>query len=103
MKSRPISEKSLMRRLGVFRHVGNMESRNGYGEAPNQFLLTFSNGELFQSYRSYVAAYIKGTLYINEYYHDCSKTTMLYCKRFTGLTASERRKGIQEGKIKTFR
>lgn len=103
MKRKPIDEDSLFKKLGKFESAENMDSKNNCGKAPNQFILRFRNGELFKSYRTHIAAYVKGQLYVNLLYHDISNTTMLYCKRFTGLTAEQRRRGIKEGTIKTFR
>ena len=101
MKNKPIKKSTLFRKLGAFRSVCNLESRNGYGYAPNQFEITFDKGSVFQSYATVIAFWINGQLYLSKY-HDCSNTTCLYCKRWTRLTTQERKKGIANGTIKTF-
>ena len=102
MKSRPIKTSTLFRKLGQFVSVRNMDSVGSYGQVENQFILNFKNGDVFQSYGATVAAYVNGQLYVNEYYHDYSRTTMKYCKQYTGRSVDERRRLIQKGVIKTF-
>lgn len=89
--------------LGKFQYQFCMDSIKGSGrKVANQVELVFDNGRLFQSYGCNVAARIDGKLYVDEYYHGYSNTTMAYCKQFTGLTVDQRRKGIENGTIKTF-
>lgn len=102
MKKKPIKKSTLFKKLGSFRNVWNMDSNNGYGCVENQFEIGFDNGRVFQSYNTVIAAWIYGQLYLNEYYHDYSNTTMKYCKHFTGMTAQQRRDGIKNGTIRTF-
>lgn len=91
-----ISKKELMSKLGAFVRVENAPSRNGYGSAPNQFILTFENGEVFQSYRSMVGIYMNGKYYFTQK-HDCSNTTCGHVKRWCNMTAQERRNALQCG------
>lgn len=93
-----VNYSSLKSMLGNFVSVENLPSRNGCGKAPNQFLVKYENGNIFQSYDSVIGAKINGTLYLNNK-HDYSNTTCGYCKRWTGLTAQERRKGLKDGTI----
>lgn len=96
MKS--ITKRELMGKLGEFIRVENAESRNGCGSAPNQFIIQYQNGEVFQSYHSLVGARIGGQLYFSGY-HDYSNTTSGHCKRWCGFTAPERRKGLETGQF----
>lgn len=85
------------KKLGAFIRVENAPSRNGYGSAPNQFVLHYKNGEVFQSYDSICGIMIDGEgLYFTEY-HDYSNTTSGYVGRWSGFNTAERRKGIAEG------
>lgn len=89
-----ITKKELMAMLGDFVSVENTEARCGYGEARNQFEIRFENGRVFQSYKSLIAANIKGQLYLSNK-HDYSNTTCLHTKKWTRLTAEERRRGLE--------
>ena len=99
----PISIKQLKSKLGNFISVENATSRNGMNTAPNQFILQYDNGSLFQSYKTPVAAYVNGELYINVKSHAYSTTTNRFVKQYTELSKSEREKGIADGSIKTFK
>ena len=94
-----IKKSDIMLALGSFVSVKNMPSRNGYGTAPNQFLLTFENGTVFQSYDSVIGVKIRGdrTLYLTGY-HDYSNTTSGYCGRWCGHNCAERRKMLEDGR-----
>lgn len=94
MKTISISE--LRKKLGGFESVKNAPSRNGENTAPNQFIISFENGRVFQSYSSLVAAKIDGQLYLGED-HDYSVTTSRFLKEWTGMTAKERRDGLAKG------
>ena len=102
MRNKPIKKSSLFRILGPFECVRNMDSIGRYSQVENQFILDFKNGRIYQSYNAIVAAFVKGKLYVNEFYHDYSNVTMKYCKAFTGMTAQQRRDGIKNGTIRTF-
>lgn len=97
-----ISYKELTKKLGSFISIENAPSKNGENEAPNQFIYQFDNGSMLQSYKTPVAAWVNGTLYLNEPYHACSTTTNRFVKQYTNLSKSEREKGIADGSIKTF-
>ena len=90
-----ITKKALMAKLGNFVSVENTESRNGYGQAPNQFEIRFENGRVFQSYQSLVAANIHGQLYFSGY-HDYSNTTSRHCGQWCGYSTKERRDGLEK-------
>lgn len=93
-----IKKSEIMSALGSFVSVRNTESRNGYGTAPNQFLLKFENGTVFQSYDSLIGVRIYGDskLYLTNN-HDCSNTTSGYCGRWCGRKCAERRKMLKDG------
>ena len=94
MKARTL--KSLQRELGKFVSVSNMEGRSG--KVPNQFIIKYENGTIFQSYESIIAVKCKG-LYLTDK-HDYSVTTSKYCLQFTNYTTKERKKGLEEGTIR---
>ena len=94
MKTISISE--LRKKLGGFKSVKNAPSRNGENTAPNQFIITFEHGRVFQSYSSLVAAKIDGQLYLGED-HDYSNTTCRFVKDWTNTTAQQRRDGLAKG------
>jgi hypothetical protein len=89
-----ITKSELMAKLGNFRSVKNAPSRNGENQAPNQFIISFENGRVFQSYSSLVAAKIDGQLYLGKD-HDYSVTTSRFLKEWTDYNAKERRRGLQ--------
>lgn len=93
-----ISKSKVMKMLGGFVSVENAPSRNGYNAAPNQFILTFENGKVFQSYRSLVGVKIGRGLFLTSK-HDYSNTTSGYCGRWCGMNCTERRKGLKDGSI----
>lgn len=93
-----ISRNELTSLLGNFRSVENAPSRNGENTAPNQFIIHFEHGEVFQSYRSLIGARINGRLYLTDR-HDYSVTTGRFCGAWCGLNAKERRKGLADGTI----
>lgn len=93
-----ITRKDLSAKLGAFVSVKNGASRNGYNQAPNQFIIKFAGGEVFQSYQSLIGAYIDGRYYFTRN-HDYSSTTCLHTKKWCGMTAEERRKGLADGRF----
>ena len=88
--------KSLQRELGKFVSVSNMDGQSG--KVPNQFIIKYENGTIFQSYESIIAVKCNG-LYLTDK-HDCSVTTSKYCLQFTNYTTKERKKGLEEGTIR---
>lgn len=51
--------------LGTFERVENMESKRG-NDIPNQFILSYSNGSIFQSYSSIIAYKTGGKVYLTN-------------------------------------
>ncbi len=88
--------KSLQRELGKFVSVSNMEGKSG--KVPNQFIIKYENGTIFQSYESIIAVKCKG-LYLTDK-HDYSVTTSKYCLQFTNYNKKERNQGLEEGTIR---
>ena len=80
--------------LGGFVSVENAPSRNGYNTAPNQFIITFENGRVLQSYKSLVAAKVNGERFVTTS-HDYSVTTSRFVKDFLGLNKEERLKALE--------
>lgn len=80
--------------LGGFVSVENAPSRNGYNTAPNQFIITFENGRVLQSYKSLVAAKVNGERFVTTS-HDYSATTSRFVKDFLGLNKAERVKALE--------
>ena len=83
--------------LRTIERVENMKSTRG-NLVPNQFLLTCENGEVFQSYNTFIGAKINGKLYLTSS-HAYSVTTSKYCGLWCGMNTAERRKGIANGSI----
>lgn len=81
--------------------VTNMKSPRTGNPVANQFILSFTNGYVFQSYRAIVAAKLDGVTYITEDW-EYSKTTMKYVKEFLNTTASAKiiRERIEDGRYK---
>lgn len=96
METRTIKEKPLLKKLGKFIKVENTESRNGCGSAPNQFVLTFEKGEVFQSYKSLIGVKFNGEYYFSGL-HSYSNMTSAHTTRWCGYDAKERRKGLENG------
>ena len=93
---RTITRKELTKKLGAFRSVKNAPSRNGENAAPNQFIIDYANGVVFQSYDSVVAVKMKnGELYFGSD-HEYSVTTKRFVKAFSGHTNSERRRMLKD-------
>ena len=88
----------LMPLLGNFDYVENAPSRNGMNKAPNQFILYYDNGVVFQSYYSLIGVKVNGQLYLTDN-HDYSVTTSRFCGLWCGKNTSERREGLENGTI----
>lgn len=80
--------------LGEFVAVDNALSRNGYNTAPNQFIITFENGRVLQSYQSLVAAKVNGERFVTTS-HDYSQTTNRFVKDFWGMNKAQRLKALE--------
>lgn len=96
MEAKTIKEKTLLKKLGKFVSVENTDSRNGRGAAPNQFKITFENGEVFQSYATLIGVHYNGKYYFTGS-HDYSNTTSSHCGWWCGYNCRERRKGLEDG------
>lgn len=96
-----MTQKQLLEKLGAFICCSQLISKTSGNAVENQFVLTFKNGVVFQSYQTMIAAKIDGKLYLSNC-HDCSNTTSKYCGQWTGYTAKERRKMIDNGKVEVF-
>ena len=82
--------------------VKNMTSSRTGNEVANQFVLFFSNAQVFQSYKTIIAMIDNtGKLWVTPDW-EASKTTMKYFKEFANTTASakEIRGRIEEGRYK---
>lgn len=95
---RKIKKAKLFAKLGKFVRVENTDSRNGCGKAPNQFVLTYEKGEVFQSYETLIGVRFNGQYYFSNY-HSCSNTTSSHTTRWCGYDAKERRKGLENGEF----
>lgn len=96
---------TLKNRLKGFPKVKNMDSSsyNG-GTVPNQFIIEFDNGAIFQSYDSIIAVEIttkvrgeegfEKKIYLTEDW-DYSKTTNKYRNQFLGENLAETREKIK--------
>lgn len=73
--------------------VSNMLSSRG-NKIANQFVISTSTGEVFQSYNSIIAERKNGRVTLDAQYWDYSATTLKYLKIFLMTTASK--KVIQE-------
>jgi hypothetical protein len=90
-----IRKSEIMQMLGNFKSVKNTPSRNGYGQAPNQFEIRFENGRVFQSYNSLIAVKMNdGRIYLTND-HEYSNTTSGHVGRWLGgMSAKERRQAL---------
>lgn len=93
-----IQREDLMELLGEFKSVEKMPARNGNDFVFNQFILTYENGEVFQSYKSLVGAKTGGRLYLTRF-HDYGDSTSKCCSGWCGLAPEERRRGIKDETI----
>lgn len=91
-----ITRQELQNLLGAFNRVENAPSRNGYSTAPNQFIVKYDNGEVFQSYKSLIGARINGHYYFTKD-HNYSQTTSKHCKAWCGYGSNERKHGLEDG------
>ena len=74
-----------------------MESPGG-GDAPNQFIIKTVYGNFFKSYNSIIAFRgNNGTVLLDSYYWDYSRTTGKYRNQFLGENKAETQKKIDSG------
>ncbi len=78
-------------------NVTNMKSPRG-NKVPNQFIIRTNEGVYFQSYQSIIAL-IKndGSVVLDDYYWDYSRTTGKYRNEFLMEGIEETRKKIASG------
>jgi len=78
-------------------NVTNMKSPRG-NKVPNQFIITTKDGTYFQSYQSIIAL-IKndGSIVLDDYYWDYSRTTGKYLREFLKEGIAETRQKIASG------
>lgn len=81
--------------LGTFEKVENMKSNRG-NDIPNQFIIYYTNGEIFQSYRSPIIYKIGRDVYLTDKW-DYSTTTGKYRNLFLEETKQETQKKINSG------
>ena len=91
MAKKTAKKESVYKKLGAFIKCSNMDG------VANQFVLMYAKGQVFQSYRSICAARVGDQWYFDPHYHDYSKTTSKYVKRFSGLSTDQRRKMLASG------
>lgn len=80
----------------MFQSVENAPSRNGQSTAPNQFILHYDNGTIFQSYDAVCGVKIGSSLFFTQY-HDYSNITSRHVGAWCGYNARERRAGLDLG------
>lgn len=95
---------TVKKRLKGFGKIENMYSpRYNGGKVANQFIITFDNGCVFQSYESIIAIelYNSGNkkVYLTNKW-DYSKTTGIYRNQFLSETINETREKIKTGEYK---
>lgn len=91
----------ILDKLGGFRKVSNM-TYNGRS-IPNQFILLFDNGRVFQSYDSIIVVkfFDESKFYLGEDW-KYSKTTSKYRKEFISWTTKELEQYIAEEKTEVL-
>lgn len=88
--------KTLKSRLKGFANIRNSTSNRTGKEVPNQFIISFDNGEVFKSYNSIIAVKYKGKVYLTDDW-DYSTTTGKYRNKFLGEGVQETRQKIKQG------
>ena len=77
--------------------VFNMTSAKG-NTVPNQFIISTSEGDYFQSYKSIIALRKNdGSIVLDDYFWDYSVTTGRYRNEFLNEGIAETRKKIESG------
>jgi len=93
-----MNKNKLLKELGQFKSVENITSSRG-NYIPNQFILDFTGGSLFQSYNSTIVVKLKTT---NIYYLGCdwkySKTTGKYRNLFLCNELKDVKADLKTGK-----
>nr|BAR36771.1 hypothetical protein [uncultured Mediterranean phage uvMED] len=66
----------------------------------NQFEIYTPKGRYFQSYKSMIAFVDNsGNIYLDEFYHNYSRTTSKYLTQFLDINTQERAKKIEQKQI----
>lgn len=88
-----------MPNMGAFRSVESITSNSG-NDVPNQFIIHFEKGIVFQSYNSIIAVLhnIKGAYLGKDWNYSC--TTSKYRNGFLNENTAETRKGLKNGEYK---
>ena len=76
--------------------VENMTSARG-NIVPNQFIITDGGVEYFQSYKTIIAKYVDGQVYLDATHWDYSRTTSKYLNQFLNATSKEVRERVAMG------
>lgn len=76
--------------------IQNMTSSRG-NDVPNQFIVKFENGTVFQSYNSVICVCINRKVYLDKKTWDYSKTTGKYRNEFLGEGKKETEQKIKSG------
>ena len=79
--------------------VKNMTSSNG-NKIANQFVISTSTSEIFQSYDSVIVKQTRKNTYLDSRYWNHSKTTSKYRNIFLGETTKETQSKIDRGEYK---
>ena len=87
--------------MGKFKIVANMMSSWG-NYVPNQFIIEFENGKIFQSYNSIIAVKFKGQVYLGQEW-NYSKTTATYRNSFLNEDTATTRKKLKNWEYKLLK
>ena len=85
-EKKQIKKDEIYLKLGSFKYVENMASTRG-SATPNQFILWFENGQVFQSYKSIIAVKFNAFKSVDNPYYlgsdwEFSQTTGKYRNAF---------------------
>ena len=96
-----IKHTTLFNKLGRFLKVQNLRSHRGGDVVPNQFVLYFKNGLVYQSYNIIIAVkwLADGAVWVNNEF-DCSNTTRNYTTDFLDRDYKTIKKLMEEGVYK---
>lgn len=93
-----IKQTTLFNKLGSFRKVENMRSLRSSEAVPNQFVLRFKNGEVYQSYDTIIAVkwFDDNAVWVSNQF-DCSNTTRNYTIYFLDRDYKTIKKLLERG------